>query len=127
MTAQVYKELLENTMLPHATTRMAKRWTFQQDNDPKHTSNLVKLWMKRNKVPILEWPSQSPDLNPIEHLWEELERRIRVRTYKNTDELMAGLEQEWFKIPIERLIALVDSMPDRCAAVIASNGYATKY
>nr|XP_029712062.1 uncharacterized protein LOC115256979 [Aedes albopictus] len=62
-----------------------------------------------------------------EHLWEELERRIRIRTYRNSDDLMAGIEKGWSKIPIDRFNALVDSMPARCAAVIKSNGYATKY
>lgn len=127
MTAPVYKELLETTMLPYAKKTMPKKWTFQQDNDPKHTSSLVKSWILKKKVTVLEWPSQSPDLNPIEHLWEELERRIRVRTFKNPDDLMAAIEEEWHKIPIDRLMKLVDSMPARCAAVIKSKGYATKY
>ena len=127
MTAPVYKDLLKTTILPYATKSMVEGWIFQQDNDPKHTSKLIQSWFSKKKVTVLEWPSQSSDLNPIEHLWEELERRIRIRTYRNSDDLMAGIEQEWSKIPIDRLHTLVDSMPARCAAVIKSNGYATKY
>lgn len=123
----MYENILKMHMLPYAKENMPPEWYFQHDNDPKHKSKHIIDFMKRKKVRVLEWPSQSSDLNPIEHLWEELDRRVRCRNYSNKQALFHALQKEWEKIPFERIQKLVDSMPARCAAVIKANGYATKY
>uniref|UniRef100_A0A915DXW8 Tc1-like transposase DDE domain-containing protein n=1 Tax=Ditylenchus dipsaci TaxID=166011 RepID=A0A915DXW8_9BILA len=127
MKAVNYKKILEEQMLPDARIRLAEYWIFQQDNDPKHASKLVKKFLSDNNVDVLKWPAHSPDLNPIEHLWEELDRRIRNRTYKKTGKLFNALSKEWSKIPLGVVMKLVDSMSRRCEAFIAAKGYATKY
>lgn len=123
----VYKDIMSKVMLPHAKQKMPRGWIFQQDNDPKHTALSVKDFFRTKKIRILEWPSQSPDLNPIEHLWEHLDRQLEGRKPSNKQTFYEMLESAWKKISIDVLIKLVDSMPSRCAAVIKAKGYPTKY
>ena len=65
MTRFEYKNILEDIMLPYAKENLPLRWVFQQDNEPKHTSRCFKDWFREQKITLLDWPSQSPDLNPI--------------------------------------------------------------
>ena len=108
MDQNIYKGIMKDIMLPHAKDKMLRGWTFQHDNDPKHTSKLVTEFLAQKKVRILEWPSQSPDLNPIEHLWEHIERKISVRKPSNQHDLFELIKRTWEEIPIDVLINLVD-------------------
>ena len=127
MDQNMYKGIIKDIMLPHAKDKILRGWTFQHDNDPKHTSKLVTELLAQKKVCFLERPSQSPDLNPIEHLWEHIERKISVRKPSNQHDLFELIKCTWEEIPIDVLINLVDSMPHRCNAVVAAKGFPKKY
>jgi len=93
----VYKDILETVMLPYAEDDMPLLWKFQQD---KHASRVVKDWFREQNVDVLEWPSQSPDLNPIENLWGELKREVRKTLCQNKCQLWDIVQRAWYNIPI---------------------------
>ncbi|CAB5308525.1 unnamed protein product [Rhizophagus irregularis] len=66
MDAKYYVRILEE-QLPEVREMMGNNWRFQQDNDPKHTSRLAKNFLQENVPAVMDWPSNSPDLNPIEN------------------------------------------------------------
>ncbi len=87
MNAAKYRDILDENLLQSAQDlRLGRKFTFQQDNDPKHTAKITKEWLHNNSVTVLEWPNQSPDLNPIEHLWRDLKMAVHQRLPSNLTE-----------------------------------------
>uniref|UniRef100_A0A8C7CJS2 Tc1-like transposase DDE domain-containing protein n=1 Tax=Oncorhynchus kisutch TaxID=8019 RepID=A0A8C7CJS2_ONCKI len=78
-------------------------------------------------IQVLEWPSQSPDLNPIENLWKELKTAVHKCSPSNLTELELFCKEEWEKNSVSRCAKLIETYPKRLTAVIAAKGGATKY
>lgn len=127
----VYLDIVENCLIPSRDLLFADIGTenslVQQDNDPKHTALIIKEYWQDNNIAVLDWPSQSPDLNPIENLWSILDRNLKDRRPSNETELFEELKKGWEALPESQLMALVDSMPRRIERVIENQGAMTKY
>uniref|UniRef100_A0A673XKP2 Tc1-like transposase DDE domain-containing protein n=1 Tax=Salmo trutta TaxID=8032 RepID=A0A673XKP2_SALTR len=127
MDSTQYQQILGNNVEESVTKLKLRRgWIFQQDNDPKHCSKSTRAFMQRNKYHVLEWPSQSPDLNIIENLWDDLKRAVHARQPSNLTELEMFCKEEWSKIPSSRIHTLRGHWK-RLEAVILAKGGSTKY
>jgi transposase len=117
-----YIEIL-NTYLESSARKMGlTNYILQQDNDPKHCSKLTKDYLTSKEIKIMSWPSQSPDVNPIEHLWAYLKKKIRQRKSKNIEELKKIIKEEWEQISPDFCKKLVFSMPKRAKELYEAKG-----
>ena len=103
--------------------------TFQQENARRHVARDNMDYLRRRNIDVLPWPALSPDLSPREHLWDQLDRRVRKHQQqpKTLDQLQAALTEEWQRIPQVSINRLVASMRRRCVAVMNSQGSFTRY
>jgi transposase len=123
-----YKRILaENLVLSCEILGLPEDFIFQQDNNPKHKSQYVREFFRENSINVLDWPSQSPDLNPIEHLWDHVKRGVRKLAPKNIRELKEKVIQISNEITPELCKKLVHSIPKRMEEVVRAEGGAISF
>ncbi|GFX19502.1 transposable element Tcb1 transposase [Trichonephila clavipes] len=126
--AMDYIEILQNKLLPTARDLFGNQsWIFQDDNAPCHRAKVVQKWLKDHTVNRMNWPGQSPDLNPIENLWFKIGYEISKKKPSNKRELIEALIFSFNHIVTKDLLKLVHSMTKRHRAVIKANGWPIKY
>ncbi|GFX87500.1 transposable element Tcb2 transposase [Trichonephila clavipes] len=117
----------EEVLLPHVRLfrgAIGPDLIFMDDNARPHRTLAVEELLESEDITRMDWPAYSPDLNPIEHVWDALGRRIAARLHhpENTQQLKQMLIEEWTLLPREMLPQLVLSMRRRCEATIAVRG-----
>ncbi|GFY35324.1 transposable element Tcb2 transposase [Trichonephila clavipes] len=121
-------EILRPHVIPYAGA-IEDTFVFQVDNARPHRARLVENMLEAETIQRMEWPAFSPDLNPIEHVWDMLGRRTaaRPRPPATVRDLEIALLEEWNSIPQSLIDNLIASMANRCAAVLAVRGDHTPY
>lgn len=129
LTANVYRDMiLQPVILPEAE-QIGGQFLFMQDNARPHVARIVRDFLQEHNIAVLPWPAQSPDLNPIEHVWDMLGKRVLDQgiVFQTREELSNCLQYQWGQIDQNEIDNLIRSMPNRCRAVINSRGGHTLY
>ena len=124
LTGQRYIDQVINPYIVPFFRGNTANFTFMDDNARPHRAIIVRNRVQQAGIQTMDWPSRSPDLNPIEHAWDELGRRLNDRPSApaNLVQLQQALIEEWNRIPQHVIRRLIASMQRRCQAVINSRG-----
>lgn len=134
MNAQKYCEILEQHLFPNAS-RTGRRWRFQQDNAPMHTSRITRHLLESHKTRVIDWPANSPDLNPIENLWAILKDKVEKRTNfhlaskktLSSEMFRSIIEEEWKSLDKSIFLKLANSMEKRITELLEKKGCKINY
>ncbi|GFU82472.1 transposable element Tcb2 transposase [Trichonephila clavipes] len=103
---------------------MGLQFLFMDDNAPCHRTVAAEQLLESEDIERMDWPARSPDLNPIEHVWDFLGRRLAARTLPPVTirELRLALQDEWAEMPQQLIDTLILSMGRRCETCLAVRG-----
>lgn len=124
-----YQDMLAENLLPIAPLITSGDYLFQQDNATIHVSSASKSWFEVNFVKLLDWPSRSPDLNPMENMWSILCHEIykNGKQYDCKSALISAIKCAWENLPKQTLQKLSESMTSRMIKIIEKKGNILNY
>ena len=123
MNSEHYKDVLEKSVKPYFHRFHDASLTFMHDNAAVHASRATKDWFVAAKIPVLDWPAISPDMNPIENIWGIMAREVYAdgKHYENIRELENAVKCSWNNVSDNIIKNLLASMPKRMAQVYKNN------
>jgi len=128
LNARRYQTILGLNLVSSAHQFWPKgQWWFQQDNWTVHTAGTSRLWFESHGVDLIEWPAWSPDLNPIEELWNDLKRRVYGRHPQTMEQLEQFITEEWAATDLNFIARICRNMPRRLQLVISNEGHKIAY
>ena len=121
-------EILAPVVIPYLQN-LGPNAIFQDENARSHRARIVNDFLQQHGVTRMDWPSRSPDLNPIENLWDQLGRAVRDRVTNRTTlvQLRQIVADEWNALPQNRVRAIISSMRRRCEATVDALGGSSRY
>lgn len=127
--AEKYIQLLDSHLLPSIPRLkdMDDQYIFQQDGASCHTAKKSLKWLSDKNIPVLDWPSSSPDLSPIETLWGVMKKKLRSGPPRTVGALKLKLQDIWDSFTPEYCRTLVATMPKRVEAVVKAKGDVTQF
>lgn len=127
MDSGLYMEILEERFEPIALEIMGDYWILQHDGARCHTSRAVTELVEEMEIETLDWPARSPDLSPIENIWNLLKRQVYKRSPRTLFELENFILEEWDRLDDEVVGRLAQSFPRRLESVVEAKGSILKY
>lgn len=131
MNARQYLDVLQRRALPQLRewSEGGEEFIFMHDGAPCHTARVIKQYLAAENVRVLDWPGNSPDLNPLENMWSILKQRLAAETITTKQQLISALIRHWLRdaTVTEMCQRMIQSMPRRVQAVIDAKGGHTKY
>ena len=110
MDGSQYVQILQDHLIPNTRRQFGRRCRLLRHNDPKRRSRLAQQFLSSEVPKVIDCPSSSPDVNPMENLWSIIKRRVEKRKATNLEELNKFLHEEWVYIDAIVLNHLINSM-----------------
>ena len=127
MDKYLFLRILKNNLLKDAERLIGDDFYFQQDNDPKHKSDIVQDWIIKKGIDMIKWPANSPDMSPIENCFHFLKKSLGSNHFTSKDDFKEKILKNWKEIPLDYLRNLYNSMEDHIESLHRAKGHQTKF